>query len=70
MTAKYPSIHAVFAAALGLLAVTPTALAEEAPKRKPGLLPITTIGAGTGMSTTEICILGVIVNARVIRGLI
>jgi hypothetical protein len=55
MTGKHCSIHATIAAALIVLSTTP-AMAEEAPKRKPGLWQITTIGVGTGMSTVEICI--------------
>lgn len=55
MTGNNCSIHAAIAATLVVLAATP-GTAAEAPKRKPGLWQITTIGVGTGMSTAEICI--------------
>lgn len=49
-------LAALLAAAVILPAVAVTAETVEAPKRKPGLWEITTVAAGTGMTTIKSCI--------------
>jgi hypothetical protein len=49
-------IAAACAAFAGLVGTPPAAADEPTPKRKPGLWEITTVAAGTGMTTIETCV--------------